>query len=62
MRRESGIAPEKVHRPGGGLLQGENLKVVNMLDLARELSGEPDAPVEPVGPAGSTPSFPRRAH
>lgn len=39
MRAESGVAPEKSRRSAGNLLDGESLKVVNMLDLARELSG-----------------------
>jgi amino acid adenylation domain-containing protein len=43
MRGESGIAGEKV-RPGANLLQRDTLRVVNMLDLARELSGEPAVP------------------
>src|SRR6476620_12704661 len=43
MRGESGIAGENV-RPAGNLLQRDTLRVVNMLDLARELSGEPALP------------------
>src|SRR4051794_12359156 len=44
MRGESGIAGENVRRPSADLLQRDTLRVVNMLDLARELSGEPAAP------------------
>src|SRR5688572_1327510 len=44
MRGESGFAGESVRRPATDLLQRDTLKVVNMLDLARELSGEPATP------------------
>ena len=47
MRRETGYAREKSHPPAGGLLQGESLKVVNMFDLARELSGNSPAEAAP---------------
>ena len=43
MRGESEFA-ETVRRPHADLLRGDTIKVVNMLDLARELSGEPTAP------------------
>src|SRR5688572_10501319 len=46
MRGESEFA-EKVRRPGADLLRGDTIKVVNMLDLARELSGEPAASYSP---------------
>jgi amino acid adenylation domain-containing protein len=55
MGRETGYAREKSHPQTGGLLQGESLKVVNMLDLARELSGAPEPesppPAHPINPA-----------
>ena len=49
MRGDSGIADKNVRRPSADLLQRDTLKVVNMADLARELSGagETPAPVEP---------------
>jgi amino acid adenylation domain-containing protein len=43
MRGESEFA-EQERRPGADLLQRDTIKVINMLDLARELSGEPTAP------------------
>lgn len=48
MRGKSDFA-ENVRRPAADLFQRDTLKVVNMVDLARELSGEPQecAPAEP---------------
>jgi amino acid adenylation domain-containing protein len=56
MRSESGFAPEKSRRPTGNLLDGENLKVVNMFDLARELAGASEVEAHPAKPSGLNPS------
>lgn len=40
MRGDSGFAEKNVRRPAADLLQRDTLKVVNMADLARELSGQ----------------------
>src|SRR5947207_1746459 len=40
MRGESDFAEENVRRPAASLLQSETIKLVNMADLARELSGQ----------------------
>jgi len=45
--RDSEIA-ESVRRSAADLLRGDTLKVVSMLDLARQLSGDPAAQVEPA--------------
>jgi amino acid adenylation domain-containing protein len=45
MRGKSESAEENVRRPAGDFFQRDTLKVVNMIDLARELSGATEAPV-----------------
>jgi hypothetical protein len=42
MRGDSGFAENKNVRASADLLQRDTLKVVNLADLARELSGELD--------------------
>ncbi|HMJ89946.1 MAG TPA: hypothetical protein VK530_09025, partial [Candidatus Acidoferrum sp.] len=55
MRAESGFAPEEPRRSTDKLLHGESLKVVNMLELARELSGTVEQ-TKPPRPIGVTPA------
>jgi amino acid adenylation domain-containing protein len=50
MRGDSGFAEKNVRR-SSGLLQHDTLKVINMVDLARELSGDPE--LRPQGPASA---------
>jgi amino acid adenylation domain-containing protein len=54
MRRDSGFADKNVRRPAADLLQRDTLKVVNMADLARELSGIEETPVRTEPPANTS--------
>ncbi|HWN93879.1 MAG TPA: amino acid adenylation domain-containing protein [Methylomirabilota bacterium] len=59
MPGDSGFADKNVRRPATDLLQRNTLKVVNMMDLARELSGVTEAP-PPMEPPTEPAAFWRR--
>jgi len=59
MRGDSGFAEKNVRRPAADLLQRDTLKVVNMVDLARELSGQP-AEVPAMGTPANPADFWKR--
>ncbi len=59
MRGDSGFAGKSVRRPAADLLQHDTLKVVNMMDLARELTGVAETP-KPVQSAENPGEYWRR--